>query len=143
MALACDLRFASEEALIAIPPAKLGLLYGPVETRLLVEAVGPAAAKDLLFTGRSVAAEEALRLGLINRIFPAAELAGAVDAQGRALSELSQVSIRGAKKAVRAALDRDRSELRALVEKAALGADFREGRAAYKAKRTPAFARES
>ena len=54
VALACDLRFAAEDAHLAIPPAKLGLLYGPVETRRLVELVGPARAKDLLFSGRRV-----------------------------------------------------------------------------------------
>ncbi len=54
IALACDLRFAAEDTHLAIPPAKLGLLYGPVETRLLVETIGPSAAKDLLFSGRRV-----------------------------------------------------------------------------------------
>jgi len=141
IALACDLRFAAEDAHLAIPPAKLGLLYGPVETRLLVETIGPAAAKDLLFTARAVDAEEALRLGLVNRRLPAAALTEAVEAQALALTKLSRVSIRGAKKAVRAALAGDAAALGALVEAAATGADFREGRAAFKAKRAPDFAR--
>jgi enoyl-CoA hydratase/carnithine racemase len=143
LALACDLRYACEGALISIPPAKLGLLYGPAETRLLVEVVGPAVAKDLLFSGRVVASEEALRLGLVNRVVPAAELAAAVEAQGRLWSDLSRASVRGAKKAVRAALHDDNSELRTLVEAAAMSADFREGRAAFQGKRKPDFNRES
>ena len=141
VALACDLRFAAEDAHIAVPPAKLGLLYGPVETRLLVETIGPAAAKDLLFSARRVETEEALRLGLIDRRLPAVALGEAVEAQAREWAGLSRASIRGSKKAVRAALERDGAELRALVEAAALGADFREGRAAFKAKRGPLFAR--
>ncbi len=142
LALACDVRYASEGAVISIPPAKLGLLYGPAETRLLVETVGPAVAKDLLFSGRTVASEEALRLGLVNRIIPADELAAAVEAQGRLWSDLSRGSLRGAKKAVQAALRDDNAELRMLVEEAAMSADFREGRAAFKGKRKPEFKRE-
>jgi enoyl-CoA hydratase/carnithine racemase len=141
IALACDLRFAAEDAHLAVPPAKLGLLYGPVETRLLVETIGPAAAKDLLFSARAVDPQEALRLGLINRCLPAAALAEVARAQANAWSRLSQASIRGAKKAVRAALTANFDGLRALVEAAALGDDFREGRAAFKAKRSAQFPR--
>jgi enoyl-CoA hydratase/carnithine racemase len=139
VALACDLRFAAQDAHLAVPPAKLGLLYGPVETRLLVEAIGPAAAKDLLFSARRVPADEALRLGLVNRMLPGAELVGAVETYARDLTTLSAASIRGAKRAVRAALGSDAAGLRALVETAATGADFREGRAAFQAKRPPRF----
>jgi enoyl-CoA hydratase/carnithine racemase len=141
IALACDIRFAAEDAHLAIPPAKLGLLYGPAETRLLVETVGPAAAKDLLFSARRVETEEALRLGLVDRRLPASALAEAVEAQARSWANLSAHSIRGAKKAVRAALTGDFDGLRALVEQAALGEDFREGRTAFKEKRAPRFAR--
>ncbi|MDE3174561.1 MAG: enoyl-CoA hydratase/isomerase family protein [Pseudomonadota bacterium] len=141
LALACDLRFAAEDAHLAIPPAKLGLLYGPVETRLLVETIGAAAARDLLFSARRVDADEALRLGLIHRRLAASELGAAVEAQARDWTKLSAGSIRGAKKAVRAVLDANIGELRALVETAAMGADFREGRAAFAAKRAPQFGR--
>jgi enoyl-CoA hydratase/carnithine racemase len=141
IALACDLRFAAEDAHIAIPPAKLGLIYGPVETRLLVETIGAAAAKDLLFGARTVATEEALRLGLINRRLPAAALDGEADRQAREWARLSRASIRGAKKAVRAALSSNLNDLRALVEAAAMGEDFREGRAAFAQKRSARFVR--
>ena len=107
IALACDLRYAAEDTHIAAPPAKLGLLYGPVETRLLVQTIGPAAAKDLLFSARTLETEEALRLGLINRRLPAAALAAAVDERARTRTKLSRISIRGAKKAVRAVLASD------------------------------------
>lgn len=139
VALACDLRFCAHDAHLAVPPAKLGLLYGPVETRLLVEAVGPAVAKDLLFSARRVAADEALRLGLVNRVLPQTELAGAVEDYARELGSLGGASIRGAKKAVRATLSGDVAGLRKLVETAAMGADFREGRAAFQARRPPRF----
>lgn len=141
IALACDLRFAAETAQLAVPPAKLGLLYGPVETRLLVETIGPAAAKDLLFSARAVEPQEALRLGLINRCLPTTALAEAAEIQAQTWSKLSQISIRGAKKAVQAALTANFDTLRTLVEAAALGDDFREGRAAFKAKRPAHFQR--
>lgn len=139
VALACDLRFAADDAHLAVPPAKLGLLYGPVETRLLVEAVGPALAKDLLFSARRVSPEEALRLGLVHRVLPVSTLAPEVEAYARGLAALSGASIRGAKKAVRAVLRGDAPGLRALVETAALSDDFREGRRAFQEKRAPRF----
>ncbi len=68
LALCCDLRFCADDAHLAITPAKLGLVYGHVETRRLVELVGPARAKDLLFSGRRVEPAEALAIGLVDRL---------------------------------------------------------------------------
>jgi enoyl-CoA hydratase/carnithine racemase len=139
LALCCDLRFSAETAHLAIPPAKLGLLYGPVETRRLVELVGPSRAKDLLFSGRRVETAEALAIGLIDRQMPAWELAATVEGYAKEIAGLSQTSIRGAKRAIEAVARGDEAELRGLVEAAALGEDFREGRAAFAGKRKPSF----
>ena len=143
VALSCDLRFVADDAHLAAPRAKLGLVYGPVETSRLVALIGPARAKDLLFSGRRVTPAEALAVGLVDRVVPAAELHGAVAAYAAELAGLSQRSIRGAKRmveAIAAGLPLDDAALRAEVEDAALGADFREGRAAFAAKRPPRFA---
>jgi enoyl-CoA hydratase/carnithine racemase len=138
--LACDLRFAAEDAHIAAPPAKLGLLYGPVETRRLVELVGPSRAKDLLFSGRRVQTDEALAIGLVDRRVPAVSLHTEAEAYARDLAGLSRASIRGAKAMVEATLAGEPADgLRALVEAAANGEDFREGRAAFGEKRRPRF----
>ena len=67
VALACDLRFCAADAFLAVTPARLGLVYGHAETRRLVELVGPARAKDILFTGRRIETDEALSIGLIDR----------------------------------------------------------------------------
>jgi enoyl-CoA hydratase/carnithine racemase len=143
VALSCDLRFAADDAHLAAPPAKLGLVYGPIETSRLIALVGPARAKDLLFSGRRVAPAEALAIGLVDRVVPAAALEACVEDYAAALTGLSQRSIRGAKRiveALAAGLALDSAALRAEVEDAALGEDFREGRAALAAKRPPRFA---
>jgi enoyl-CoA hydratase/carnithine racemase len=142
LALACDLRFAAADAHLAIPPAKLGLLYGETETRRLVELVGPARAKDLLFSGRRIAPDEALAIGLVDRVFPGAEVEAAALDYARTLARLSQHSIRGAKRGLEAIAGGagDRRDFAAFVEAAALGPDFAEGRAAFAQKRAPKFA---
>jgi enoyl-CoA hydratase/carnithine racemase len=139
VALCCDLRFCAEDAHLASPPAKLGLLYGSVETRRLVELIGPSRARDLLFSGRRVSTEEALAIGLIDRRVAAEELAAAVESYANDVAGLSQTSIRGAKRAVAAVMAGDDAGLRALVEGAAMGEDFREGRGAFREKRKPRF----
>jgi enoyl-CoA hydratase/carnithine racemase len=138
--LSCDLRFAAEDAHIAIPPAKLGLLYGPVETRRLVELVGPSRAKDLLFSGRRVETSEALALGLIDRRVPPTNLRSVAEVYAREIALLSQTSICGAKAMISAiAAGEDHDILRARVESAAMGPDFKEGRLAFAEKRRARF----
>jgi enoyl-CoA hydratase len=70
LALACDLRYAAQGARLGAPFVKLGMHPGMAATYLLPNVVGPAAARDLLLTGRTVDAEEALRLGLVSRVLP-------------------------------------------------------------------------
>jgi enoyl-CoA hydratase/carnithine racemase len=142
LALCCDLRFCADDAVLAITPARLGLLYGFAETRRLVEIVGPAAARDLLFSGRRVAPAEALAMRLIDRLVPAADLDAAIGAFAGELSRLSQRTIRSSKAAVAmitGGLAAEDAAFRGLVEDAALGPDFAEGRRAFVEKRAPRF----
>ncbi len=142
LAMACDLRFCANDAFLAITPAKLGLLYGFAETKRLVELVGPSRAKDLLFTGRRILPAEALAIGLADRVVPPGDLEASVKTYAGELSALSQHSIRGAKTAIAAisdGLDRENASFRALVEHAALGEDFSEGRKAFGEKRPAKF----
>ncbi|RIQ20219.1 enoyl-CoA hydratase/isomerase family protein [Jiangella rhizosphaerae] len=71
LALACDLRFAASDAKLGQPEVLLGLIPGAGGTQRLARLVGPSKAKDLIFTGRMVAAEEALAMGLVDRVVPA------------------------------------------------------------------------
>ena len=141
VALACDLRFCAADAYLAATPAKLGLIYGFVETRRLVELIGPSRAKDLLFTGRRIETDEALAIGLIDRRIETAIMDTALG-YARGLAELSQLSIRGGKRAIdciAAGVAVETPAFRALAESTALGPDFEEGRAAFTEKRSPKF----
>lgn len=83
LALACDLRYAAAGAKLGVPFTQLGMHPGMAATHLLPDVVGPAAARDLLLTGRIVEADEALRLGLVSRVVEGDELAAAaVEAAG-------------------------------------------------------------
>lgn len=70
LALACDMRFASENAELGQPEVTLGICPGWGGTQRLLRILGPARAKDLIFSGRRIGAEEALSTGLVNRVFP-------------------------------------------------------------------------
>jgi enoyl-CoA hydratase len=74
LALACDLRVASDRAKLGQPEILLGIIPGGGGTQRLARLIGPARAKDMILTGRQVPAEEALRIGLVDRIFPHEEL---------------------------------------------------------------------
>jgi enoyl-CoA hydratase/carnithine racemase len=141
LALACDLRFCAADAHLAITPAKLGLVYGHAETRRLIELVGPSRAKDLLFTARRIETDEALAVGLIDRRVETALQETVLD-YARGLADLSQMSIRGAKRAVdaiAAGMSKETPAYRALTEAAARGPDFAEGRDASAGKRAASF----
>jgi enoyl-CoA hydratase/carnithine racemase len=139
--LCCDLRFCAEDAYLAITPAKLGLLYGFVETGRLVDLIGPSRAKDMLYSARRVESAEALAIGLIDRLVATARLNETVETYARDLAGLSQLSIRGAKFAVEAArgVDMETPTFRRRIEEAAHGEDSLEGRRAFAEKRPPRF----
>src|ERR1700688_2012716 len=74
LATCCDLRIATDNSRFAVPAAKLGLGYGYAGLKRLVDVVGPAFAKEIFYSARQFDAEEALTMGLINRVVPSAEL---------------------------------------------------------------------
>lgn len=142
LALCCDLRIASDRAKLGITPGKLGLMYSLADTRRLVEAVGPAAAKDILFTGRILGAEEARAIQLVDQVSAADDLVTAVRLKAEAIAAASQWSARHAKAVIRRILDgqtEDDDTTRAWFLDALEGEDFREGRAAFLQKRPPRF----
>lgn len=79
IAMACDVRIAADDAVFGVTPARLGLVYPAESLRRLVSIVGPAVAKQLLFSGDIVDATRASSTGLVDRVLPSAELAGHVE----------------------------------------------------------------
>jgi len=140
LAIACDLRVASPRARFGITPAKLGLVYSLHDTKLLVDLVGPAQAKRILFTAQLLGAEEAQRIGLIEIVD--GDPVAAAEALAGTVATASSFSVRNTKKMVRRILDGqsdDDAETRALFDAAFSGEDFAEGVAAFLEKRKARF----
>lgn len=139
LALASDLRIADATARFAVTPAKLGLIYSHGDTLRLVRAVGPARAKELLFTGRMVGAEEAARIGLVGALEPDARFAA--EAVAATLAAASRPALRTIKRMVEdvvAGLP-ECPQHRAAFAAMFRGDDFAEGRAAFLEKRAARF----
>jgi enoyl-CoA hydratase len=104
IALACDLRLASERARLGQPEVRLGILPGAGGTQRLARLVGPARAKELIFTGAIVEAAEAERIGLVNRVVPHAELMAETMALAAKIMRRGPLAVRLAKLAINAGL---------------------------------------
>jgi enoyl-CoA hydratase len=109
LALACDIRIASENAVFGLPEVKLGIIPGYGGTQRLPRLIGIAKAKELLFTGDQVKADEALRLGLVNQTVPYRQLDEAVDRYSDKLLGLPPLSLRFLKEAVNFGMQMDLS----------------------------------
>lgn len=143
LAVACDLRFAAEDARLGVTPAKLGLAYSLGDVRRLAAVVGMPRAKDLLFSARLVDAAEALRLGLVDQVVPVAELAARVRGYADELMRVSGSSQRRIKAMFGMIASGQRQEnavSRALRDGAAAHPDFLEGQRAFQERRAPRFA---
>ncbi len=143
LALACDIRYAAEGARMSAPFVKLGMNPGMAATYLLPNAVGEANARELLLTGRTIDAEEALSLGLVSRVFPADGFGVAVAEIAAGIASTAPIPSRYTKLALR---DGGHQDLEACVQWEALAqpitlatADLQEGIRAAREKRTPQF----
>lgn len=143
IAMACDLRFAAHGARFGIPAARLSIVYGADPVGQLVELVGPAYAKDILFSARAVGDQEALAVGFVQRLLPPAELETFTYDYLAKVAENAPLSVRGAKQTVEsyvAGLTPERRErLRALARETYESEDYREGTRAFREKRPPRF----
>jgi enoyl-CoA hydratase/carnithine racemase len=107
LALAADLRIAAEDAMLGQPEVLLGLIPGAGGTQRLARLVGPSRAKDLIFTGRFVKAEEALAIGLVDRVVPAADVYAEAVAWARQFTAAASYAVRAAKEAIDQGLEVD------------------------------------
>ncbi|GAA2093049.1 enoyl-CoA hydratase/isomerase family protein [Streptomyces albiaxialis] len=137
LAVACDLRFASEDALFGITPAKLGIVYAASSTERLVRLVGPATAKYLLFSGELIDAAHALRTGLADETHPDAELDKRVAEFARTLASRSRLTQAAAKEFADGRTDASRIDH--WQREAETSGEAAEGVTAFLERRAPRF----
>jgi enoyl-CoA hydratase len=142
-AVRADIRIASDDSQFGIPAARLGL--GPRFTGVaaLVGLVGPAWAAEILFTARRFPAAEALQMGLVNRVVPAADLRDEVMSLAQGITRNAPLTVAACKAAIReVGLSPDRRDVarvEAMSEACFASEDYREGQRAFAEKRPPAF----
>lgn len=143
VALACDLRIAAEGARFGIPAAKLGLGYNYPGLAAVVGLVGPAFAREIMFTGREFDVEEARLMGLINRAVPDADLETVTADYARMIAANAPLTLKAAKLAIAAAVQdparRDLAGVEAAIAHCFASQDYAEGRNAFLEKRPPRF----
>jgi enoyl-CoA hydratase len=143
LALACDLRYASTKAKLGQPEVNLAIIPGWGGTQRVARVCGLGVAKDLILTGRTVEAEEALRIGLVGAVYEPDELMAKVGETARTLAARSPIALAAAKQALNQALQGDHAE-NLDAEASSFGGlfaseDAKEGMTAFAEKREPNF----
>jgi enoyl-CoA hydratase/carnithine racemase len=141
IAVACDLRYCTPESRIGVPIARtLGNCLSMANYSRLVDLVGPARTKELLYRATLVEGERAAQIGLVNEVVPKARLEERVREVAREIAEHAPLTLRVTKEAIRRLhAHRRLPSADDLVTQAYMSADFREGVSAFLAKRKPAF----
>jgi enoyl-CoA hydratase/carnithine racemase len=143
VAMAADIRIASDNSQFGIPAAKLGIAYGYDGLRHLVSLVGPSWARLIMYTGMKIDAAEALRIGLVDRVLPGPDLWDATMEIARTISGNAPLAIKAAKITIAQVLKdeskRDMAAIKAVGTACMDSEDFREGRTAFMEKRKPQF----
>jgi enoyl-CoA hydratase len=143
VAMMSDIRIAAENSQFGIPAAKLGIAYGYDGLKHLVSLVGPSWARLLMYTGMRIDSTEAVRIGLVDRVLPDAELWNATLDIARTISGNAPLAIQAAKTTIAQVLKdpdkRDMDAIKAIGTACMDSEDFREGRQAFMEKRKPRF----
>ena len=143
LALACHIRIASNNASFSLPETKLGIIPGYGGTQRLVRAIGGGRALEMMLTGKTMVAEEALQFGLINRLTSAENLLVEAESLANEIAELAPLAIRACLKAMTQGLELPLAEGLALEAEIFAGLfdseDMREGTSAFLEKRRPVF----
>ncbi|MGA8049501.1 MAG: enoyl-CoA hydratase [Burkholderiales bacterium] len=143
IALTCDLRIASDDARFGVPAAKMGLGYRASSTKNMVDTIGPAYTREMLITARQFSAAEALGMGLVHRVVPAAALEAEALETCAGIASNAPITMRTAKRIVRELLKTpgsfDEAACKAFVRECFDSSDYKEGRSAFMEKRKPVF----
>lgn len=143
IALVCDFIYASENAKFGLPEINLGLIPGFGGTQRLPRLIGMNLAKEMIFTGKIITAEEAQRIGLVNKVCPADSLMEAVLSTAKTIMSKGKISLRAAKQAVNNGMNVDLSTgCKLEIDAFSLclaSEDAKEGTSAFLEKRAPGF----
>lgn len=143
LAVTCDLRFCSAKSQFAMPAARLGLGYPFASIRRLINALGPARARDLMYSARRVTAEEALQMGLVQKVLAEEEIESFVMDYARSIAANAPLTIAAMKfisgEVLKEPEARDHHRAAEMVARCFASEDYREGQLAFKEKRPPAF----
>jgi len=143
LALCCDIRIASQSARFGLPEVNLGIIPGWGGTQRLPRLIGAARARDMIFTGRIITADEALRIGLVNRVVPDEELENTCIELAKTILDKAPLAIKMAKQAIDEGLAMSFEEGLKLEEecfaKLCSSEDMKEGTLAFIEKRKPQF----
>jgi enoyl-CoA hydratase/carnithine racemase len=143
VAMGCDLRIASDNSRFGVPAAKLGLGYEFDGVKELVDVVGPSFTKEIFFTARQFGAQEALAMGLVNRMLPDAELEAYVRDTALTIAANAPLTVGSIKiivdEVVKDESVRDMARCRKVVDRCFASEDYVEGRTAFMQKRKPVF----
>ena len=143
LAMSCDMRIAAEGAKFGVPAAKLGLGYEFKGVRKLVDVVGPTFAKEIFFTARQFTADEALTMGLINRMVPEGRLEAYVREYAETIAANAPLTVSSIKTIVDEVMkdesERDMALCQQVVDRCFNSKDYVEGRTAFMEKRKPNF----
>ncbi|MBQ1820435.1 MAG: enoyl-CoA hydratase/isomerase family protein [Clostridia bacterium] len=139
LSMACDIRICSDSAVFGQPETGLGITPGFGGTQRLARLVGPGMAKQMIFSARNIKADEALRVGLVNAVYPAEELMPAAEKLAETIAKNAPIAVRACKRAINEGLELSMDEAIVLEEKLFGGCfeseDQKEGMCAFLEKR--------
>ena len=139
LAMSCDIRLCSDTAVFGQPETGLGITPGFGGTQRLARLVGPGMAKQLIYTAKNIKADEALRIGLVNAVYPAEELMPAAEKMASTIAKNAPIAVRACKKAINEGLEAKMDDA-IVIEEKLFGscfetADQKEGMGAFLEKR--------
>lgn len=115
--MSCDIRICSENAMFGQPEVGLGITPGFGGTQRLARLIGAGMAKQLIYTARNIKADEALRIGLVNAVYPQEELMAAAEKMASQIAANAPIAVRACKKAINDGLQTDIDEAIVIEEK--------------------------